>query len=94
MRTADAAAHPAAPFLQTDGTAGGRGSTVQTTVIEKDPLPAVIHHAHVLPEETEDNDPSHPAASPRLPHVGIGAPEDTHQCRGLDLGLRIAPVVK
>ncbi|KAF7594502.1 Serine/arginine repetitive matrix protein 1 [Aspergillus hancockii] len=37
---------------------GGRGDVVLITVIELDPFPAVIHHAHVLPEETDgDGDP-------------------------------------
>lgn len=95
MKTVNAVVHPPIPFLRTDGTAGSRRDTVQITVIEKDPFPAVIHRAHVLPEETEeDNDPSHPAASLRPPRGEVGAREDTPQCRGPDLGLRFAPVVK
>ena len=69
--------------LQTDVVTEGRRDTVQTTVIETDPLPAVIHHAHVLPEETEgDNDPT----SPHHLHAEIGAREDTPLYPGHDLG--------
>ncbi|PIG81537.1 PWI domain mRNA processing protein [Aspergillus arachidicola] len=43
-------------YLQTE--TGGRGDVVLITVIELDPFPAVIPHAHVLPEETDgDGDP-------------------------------------
>lgn len=80
----------ATPFPQTDETAGGPGE-VQTTVIEIDPLPAVIHRAHELPEETEDKDPS-PAVFPRLLY-GIGAREDIPLGRGQDLSLQVEPAV-
>jgi serine/arginine repetitive matrix protein 1 len=83
-------AQSAALFLQTGVVAGGRGDTVQTTVIETDPLPAVIHRAHVLPEETEgDKDPTRP----RHQHAEIGAREDI-RCRGHDPSPGLAPVVK
>lgn len=84
-------AQSAALLLQTGVVAGGRGDTVQTTVIETDPLPAVIHRAHVLPEETEgDKDPSRPHHQ----HAEIGAREDTPPYRGHDLGPGLALVVK
>lgn len=72
--------------------AGGPGDTVQTTVIDIDPLPAVIHRAHVLPEETEgDKDPFRPAVYPRRLH-GIGARDDILLYRGQDPGRRRAEV--
>ncbi|THC88400.1 hypothetical protein EYZ11_012150 [Aspergillus tanneri] len=48
----------ATPSPQTGGIAEGREGAVRFTVIELDPIPAVIHRAHVVPEETEgDRDP-------------------------------------
>ncbi|KAF7117851.1 hypothetical protein CNMCM5793_007154 [Aspergillus hiratsukae] len=52
---------------------GNREDAVQTTVIELDPFPAVIHRAHLLPEETEgDESLSLPAVRPvrLLPETG------------------------
>lgn len=89
MRTGDVAVQSATPFLPTGGIVGGQ--EVQTTVIEIDPLPAVIRRAHVLPEETEGRDPS-PTVFPRLLR-GIGVREDTPLCRGHDPGHRIALAV-
>ncbi|KAE8149966.1 hypothetical protein BDV25DRAFT_140287 [Aspergillus avenaceus] len=65
------AGHLAAPCPQTE--TGGRGDAALITVIELDPFPAVIHHAHVLPEETDgDGDPFLPAVhpAPLLPETG------------------------
>lgn len=90
MRTG-AAVQSATPFLPTDGSTGGQ-EEVQTTVIEIDPLPAVIHRAHVLPDETEGKDPS-PTVFPLLLR-GIGVREDTPLCQGHDLGPWIAVAVK
>ncbi|GFF37486.1 hypothetical protein IFM61606_00280 [Aspergillus udagawae] len=50
------AARRVAPSLQKEETTGDREDAVQTTVIELDPFPAVIHRAHVLPEETEGDE--------------------------------------
>lgn len=62
----------AALYLQT-GT-GSRGDVVLITVIELDPFPAVIHRAHVLPEETDgDGDPFLPAVHPVHLLPGTGA---------------------
>ncbi|KAF5864743.1 Serine/arginine repetitive matrix protein 1 [Aspergillus alliaceus] len=62
----------AALYLQT-GT-GSRGDVVLITVIELDPFPAMIHRAHVLPEETDgDGDPFLPAVHPVHLLPGTGA---------------------
>lgn len=53
---------------------GGRGDVVLITVIELDPFPAVIPHAHVLPEETDgDGDPFLPTVHPVHLLPGTGA---------------------
>ncbi|KAG2024762.1 hypothetical protein GB937_003461 [Aspergillus fischeri] len=67
------AAPRVALFLQKEETTGDREDAAQTTVIELDPFPAVIHRAHVLPEETKgDEDLSLPAVHPirLLPETG------------------------
>jgi hypothetical protein len=45
-----------------DGIVESQGDAVRTTVIELDPIPAVIHRAHVLPEETETDGGLSPVA--------------------------------
>ncbi|KAE8363094.1 hypothetical protein BDV27DRAFT_159136 [Aspergillus caelatus] len=58
--------------LQTE--TGGRGDVVLITVIELDPFPAVIPHAHVLPDETDgDGDPFLPTVHPVHLLPGTGA---------------------
>lgn len=85
------AAHLVVLFRRTDVIARGRGDTVQATVIETDPLPAMIHRAHVLPEETEgDKDPTRPHHL----HADIGAREDTPPYQGHDLGPVLTIVVE
>lgn len=85
------AAHLVVLFPPTDVIARGRGDTVQTTVIETDPLPAMIHRAHVLPEETEgDKDPTRPHHL----HAEIGAREDTPPYRGHGLDPLLTIVVE
>ncbi|OGM43945.1 PWI domain mRNA processing protein [Aspergillus bombycis] len=62
----------AALYLRTE--TGGRGDVVLITVIELDPFPAVIPHAHVLPEETDgDGDPFLPTVHPVPLHPRTGA---------------------
>lgn len=76
------AARRVALFLQTEN----REDAVQTTVIELDPFPAVIHRAHVLPEETEgDEDLSLPAVHPvrLLPETGAEGKTDPAPGQGL-----------
>ncbi|KAL2867114.1 PWI domain-containing protein [Aspergillus lucknowensis] len=69
----DVVDHPAALFRRTEEAAGGKGDAVPITVIELDPSPAVIHLAHVLPEEIDDAGPLLPAARPARRHVEINA---------------------
>ncbi|OJJ34004.1 hypothetical protein ASPWEDRAFT_173437 [Aspergillus wentii DTO 134E9] len=84
----DAVARSAARFPRIEGTAGDREDAVQTMVIELDPSPAVIHPAHVLPEETEgDRDRCRPAVHPDLLYAEIDAGEETLPFRGQDLHL-------
>lgn len=45
-----------------DGIVESQGDAVRITVIELDPIPAVIHHAHVLPGETETDGGLSPVA--------------------------------
>ena len=47
---------------QIEGIGESEGDAVQTTVIELEPIPAAIHHAHVLPEETETDGGLSPVA--------------------------------
>jgi hypothetical protein len=65
-------------------TAGGREDAAPITVIELDPSPAVIHRAHVLPEETDDSDLLPPVARharlPRSTDIGGG----NHLAQGHD----------
>ncbi|KAE8382782.1 hypothetical protein BDV26DRAFT_288088 [Aspergillus bertholletiae] len=67
--------HPLVVNASQAGTeTGGREDVVLITVIELDPFPAVIPHAHVLPEETDgDGDPFLPTAHPVHLLPGIGA---------------------
>lgn len=74
------------------------GDTVQTTVIDVDPLPAVIHHAHLLPDETdEDNDPFPLAVCHHLPQtteiIVDGGTLLLSQGQDLDLDQWFAPVL-
>lgn len=85
------AIQPVALFLRRDLIARGRGDTVQTTVTEIDPLPAVIHHAHVLPEETEGDKDS---IRPRHLRAEIGARDDTPLYRGHGLSPLLVPAVE
>lgn len=39
-----------------------KGDAIRTTVIDTDPIPAVIHHAHEVPEETNGDAAQSPAA--------------------------------
>ncbi|RHZ65322.1 PWI domain-containing protein [Aspergillus thermomutatus] len=84
------AAPRVALFLQTEETRGNREDAVQTTVIELDPFPAVIHRAHVLPEEIEgDEDLSLPTVHPvhLLPETGAEGKTGRARGRGLGRGL-------
>lgn len=49
-----------------DGIVESQGDAVRTTVTELDPIPAVIRHAHVLPEETETDGGLSLVACPHL----------------------------
>ncbi|KAF9892867.1 hypothetical protein FE257_000456 [Aspergillus nanangensis] len=73
----------------------GRGDAVLITVIELDPIPAVIPHAHVVPEETDgDKDLFLPAVHPGRLHPAIDVTEgETGRDRALalDRGSQIAP---
>lgn len=78
----------AVPYLPIGMIAEGRADAPQTTVtIEIDPIPAVITHAHVLPEETDgDADLYLPASCRHRPLTEIdahGVPSPS-QCRGPD----------
>ncbi|KAF7163478.1 hypothetical protein CNMCM5623_008379 [Aspergillus felis] len=79
------AAPRVAPSLQKEETTGDREDAVQTTVIELDPFPAVIHRAHVLPEETEgDEHLSLPAVHPGHLLPATGAVGKTDPAPGAD----------
>ncbi|SPB47718.1 unnamed protein product [Aspergillus niger] len=63
--------------------AGGPGDAALITVIVQDPLPAVNHHAHVVPEETDgDGDPFLPAVHRVHLSTGIDARGEVLQHRG------------
>lgn len=63
--TGDGADPLAEPRRQMKEVTGGAGDAVHLTVmIEIDPLPAIIRHAHLVPEDVDD---TLPRAAPRAP---------------------------